>query len=96
MKNVRLDKALESFRNELIDIIKEELVKVGGKKDIKLEFANDFDEDRCFIVTINAIFIEDGEVFVQATEGLYDEEYNEELTLYSCDQIIEVARQLLS
>lgn len=91
-QNERLNKALENFRNEMFEIIKEELVKVGGRKEIHQEIANDWDEDRYYLVTISAIFLQDDELFVEA--HCDDEIYNEELQLYSCDQIIDMIHKL--
>lgn len=90
----RLDKALESFRNEMFEIIKEELIKVGGRKEIHHEIANDWDEDRYYLVTISAIFLQDDELFVEAHCDLEDESYNEELQHYPCDEIISMIRKL--
>ena len=90
----RLNKALESFRNEMFEIIKEELIKAGGRKEIHHEIANDWDEDHYYLVTISAIFLQDDELFVEAHSDQEDESYSEELQLYSCDQIIDMIHKL--
>lgn len=93
-QNKRLNKALENFRNEMFEIIKEELIKVGGRKEIHHEIINDWDEDHYYLVTISAIFLQDDELFVEAHCDLHDESYNEELELYSCDDIISMIEKL--
>lgn len=93
-QNERLNKALENFRNEMFEIIKEELVKVGGRKEIHHEIVNDWDDDRYYLVTISAIFLQDDELFVEAHCDLDDERYSEELQLYSCDEIIDMIKKL--
>lgn len=94
MKSERLDKILDQFRKELLEILKEEILKNGGRKEIHLELLNDWDEDRYDMATISEIFIENDELRVVVAHSLDGETDYEELDQYDFDDIIEIIHQL--
>lgn len=93
MNTMRLQKALNDFRNELFNIIKDEVIKAGGNKEISVELPCDIDEDRYYTIFLNCVYFEDGEFWVRGESDIYGEEENP-LTLYSCDEILKIIDSL--
>lgn len=91
--NTRLEKALNDFRNELIEITKEELNKNGGIKGIRLELPCSIDEERYHTVMLNCVYLEDDEVWTRGMDDLYGEVENR-LILHSCDDIIAIIQAM--
>ena len=93
MNTERLQNALNGFRSELFDIVKEEVIKAGGSKKIKVELPCDIDEDRYYTITLNCVYLEDGELWVRGESDLYGEEENL-LNLYSCDELLRIIQAM--
>lgn len=89
MNTERLQDVLNRSRSELFNIVKEEVVKSGGNKEIDVELLCDSDEDGYYIITLNCIYLEDGELWVRGESDFYGEEENR-LDFYSYDEIIKI------
>ena len=91
MMNDKVISIVDTARDNLIEVIKEVLLKEGPKK-IHVELPNTWDEDRYYMEILTEVrFDDDGFVCVVCTTDHEDAEtYTEEIELYSLDEIIKI------
>lgn len=91
MISERLDKALFSFREEIFSIIKEEVLKVGGRKEVVVELPCDIDEDSFFICVLDSVYIEDDSLYAHGYNDRFGE-VEEDICVFTCDELLTIIK----